>query len=87
MTAFKIVAFVFAVAGLVVALKAATLWLEASNYKLPPLDVSIGDSPAMHLQHTQSEIYGAAALNALAARWTGAAAVLSAIASIIGLFG
>jgi hypothetical protein len=85
MSPYKVAAFFFAMAGLATALNAARLWLEASNHRLPPLSVSIGDSPEMHLQHTQSELSGAALLNARAARWTGASAVLSAIASIVGL--
>lgn len=41
---FKIAAFVLAALGLAAALRAAKLWLDASNYSLPPLLVSISDA-------------------------------------------
>jgi hypothetical protein len=86
MTTFKIGAIIFAVAGLLCAIVGAAYWLCASREQPTPLDVSIGDAPALHLLNTQVAVNKAAALNAKAAIWTGVAAVLSAIASILGVF-
>ena len=47
---------------------------------------SIDDVPQMHILSTKVAIGDAGALNAKAAIWTGAAAVLGAIGSVLGLF-
>jgi hypothetical protein len=85
MSPFKITAFVFAIAGLASAIVAARYWLHASREYPSELAQSIGDAPALHILNVQVSIGKAGALNAKAAVWTGAAAVLSAISSIIGL--
>jgi hypothetical protein len=85
MSAIKVVAFLFAVAGLVCAIVAARYWLLASREYPPALAQSIGDAPELHILNVQVSFGKAGALNAKAALWTGAAAVLSAAGSIIGL--
>lgn len=82
----KIAAFVFALAGLASAIVAARYWLLGSREYPSELQQSIGDAPALHILNVQVSMGKAGALNATAAKWTGAAAVLSAISSIIGLF-
>ena len=86
MTPFKIAAVVFAVAGLVCAVVAATYWFRASREYPAQSDVSISDAPELHLLNTKVSIGKAGKLNAKAAIWTGIAAPLSAAASILGLF-
>lgn len=86
MAALKIVAFGFAIAGLACAVVAARYWLHASREYPSELPQSIGDAPELHILNVQVSIGKAGALNAKAAIWTGAAAVLSAASSIIGLF-
>lgn len=82
----KITAFLFAVAGLVSAIVAARYWLLGSREYPSELQASIGDAPELHILNVQVSIGKAGALNAIAAKWTGAAAVLSALGSIVGLF-
>jgi hypothetical protein len=82
----KIVAFVFALAGLTSAIVSARYWLQASREYPSELPQSIGDAPELHILNVQVSVGKAGALNAKAARWTGAAAVLSATSAIIGLF-
>jgi hypothetical protein len=86
MVPIRIAAFVFAAAGLVCAIVAARYWLHASHEYPSELPQSIGDAPELHILNVQVTIGKAGALNAKAAVWTGAAAVLSAVSSIIGLF-
>jgi|HubBroStandDraft_6_1064221.scaffolds.fasta_scaffold322059_2 hypothetical protein len=85
MNSFKIAAFLFATAGLASAIVAAIYWLHASREYPSQLAQSIGDAPALHILNVQVSIGKAGALNAKAAIWTGAAAVLSATSSIIAL--
>jgi hypothetical protein len=81
----RIIALLFALAGLVCAIVAAIYWFRASKeYPSEPVQ-SIGDAPELHILNTQVSIGKAGALNAKAARWTGAAAILSALGSVIGL--
>lgn len=82
----KIAAFLFAVAGLVSAIVAARYWLVGSHEYPSELPQSIDDAPALHILNVQVSIGKAGALNARAAKWTGAAAILSALGSILGLF-
>jgi len=81
----KIMAFFFAVAGLACAIVAARYWLLGSREYPSELVQSIGDAPGLHILNVQVSIGRAGALNAKAAIWTGAAAVLSALSSIIAL--
>lgn len=86
MTSIKIAAFLFALAGLASAIVAARYWLLGSREYPSELVQSISDAPELHILNVQVSIGKAAALNAQAAKWTGAAAILSALGSIIGLF-
>jgi hypothetical protein len=81
----RIAAFLFAAAGLVCAIVSARYWLKASREYPSELSQSIGDAPELHILNVQVSIGKAGALNAKAAVWTGAAAVLSAASSIIAL--
>jgi hypothetical protein len=82
----KIIAFLFALAGLASAIVAAWYWLHASREYPSELPQSISDAPELHILNVQVSIGKAGALNAKAAVWTGAAAVLSAASSMIALF-
>ena len=82
----KIIALLFAVAGLVCAIAAARYWLLGSRVYPSQLDQSISDAPERYILNTQVSIGNAGTLNATAAKLTGAAAILSALGSIIGLF-
>jgi hypothetical protein len=82
----KITALLFAVAGLVSAIVAARYWLLGSREYPSELQASIGDAPELHVLNVQVSISKTGALNAIAAKWTGAAAILSALGSIVGLF-
>jgi hypothetical protein len=86
MTPLKIVAFLFAIAGLASAIVAARFWLQASREYPSELPQSISDAPEVHIINVQVSIGKAGALNAKAAVWTGAAAILSALSSMIALF-
>jgi hypothetical protein len=61
-------------------------WLLGSREYPSELPQSISDAPELHILNVQVSIGKAGALNAKAAVWTGAAAVLSALGSIIGVF-
>jgi hypothetical protein len=82
----KITAFLFALAGLVSAIVAARYWLLGSREYPSELQASIGDAPELHILNVQVSIGKAGTLNAKAAKWTGAAAIPSALGTIIGLF-
>ena len=82
----KITAFLFALAGLVSAIVAARYWLLGSREYPSELPQSIGDAPALHLLNVQVSIGKTGVLNATAAKWRGAAAILSVLGSVIGLF-
>jgi hypothetical protein len=82
----KIVAFLFALAGLVSAIVAARYWFLGSREYPSELPQSMSDAPELHILNVQVSIGKAGTLNAKAAKWTGAAAILSALGSIIGLF-
>jgi hypothetical protein len=82
----KITALLFALAGLASAIVAARYWLLGSREYPPELPQSISDAPELHVLNVQVSIGKAGALNAKAAVWTGAAALLSATSAIIGLF-
>jgi hypothetical protein len=80
MTALKVTALCFAIAGLACAIK-AVYWLQASREYPLELAQSIGDPPELHIQNVQVSMGKAGALNAKAAIWTGVAAVLGSISS------
>ncbi len=82
----RIAAFLFALAGLVSAIVAARYWLLGSREYPSELPQSMSDAPELHILNVEVSIGKAGTLNAKAAKWTGAAAILSALGSIIGLF-
>jgi hypothetical protein len=86
MTPWKLSAAGFAVAGLACAIVAAVYWFRGSREYPPPLAASISDATTLHLMNVQVSFGKAGKLNATAAIWTGVAAVLSASASLLGLF-
>jgi hypothetical protein len=85
-TVCKIAAIVFAGAGLSCAIVSAVYWFRASREYPGDLTQSIADAPQLHLMNLQVSFGAAGKLNAKAALWTGAAAVLGAIGSVLGLF-
>lgn len=84
-------ALVFGLVAALVGWRAADLWLQASRIDMPPFDpplASIGDAPALHILSYSVQLNSSAeamrqsgALNAEAARWTSAAALLTGIAA------
>jgi hypothetical protein len=85
MTPLKIAAVTFALSGLVCAIVAARYWLRASRVYPAELAQSVTDATELHIQSTNVAIGDAGILNAKAAIWTGVAAVLSAIGSVLGV--
>mgnify|MGYP001259599976 CR=1 FL=1 len=80
------IALAFAIAGLISAIVAARYWLRASRMKSPePTQTFASDVPVFMLMATQHVMIASAKLNAKAAIWTGIAAVLSTLGSVIGL--
>jgi hypothetical protein len=87
------------IAGLVAAAlawRAAALWLTASKVQIedttPRTMVSYDDNPALGILEvqvggyaTQTAYNTSSALNAHAARWTAAAAVLTGVAAVMGV--
>jgi hypothetical protein len=89
----KGLALVLGLVAVLVGWRAAHLWLRASRIDMPPFDpplASIGDAPELHILYylvqlnaTAEAMQQSGALNAEAARWTSAAALLTGIAAII----
>jgi hypothetical protein len=72
--------------GLVAAIVAASYWWRASRVEIPQSSASITDVPALYIMSTQVAFNESSRLNSIASVWTGAAAILSAAASVVGLF-
>jgi len=81
----KILAIILACIGLAAAIIAAVYWWRASRIAIPPTVVSISDVPELHILGMQVTYNESSRLNSRAAAWTGIAAVLSAIASVLGV--
>ena len=81
----KTAAIILALLGLAAALNAARLWWQASRTPIPALTQSISDAPELHLLNTQVIYNTSSQINARAAVWTGLAAILSALASVLGV--
>jgi hypothetical protein len=82
-----IVSVVLAVATLGTSLMAAWYWLKSSRVDIGDVRLpSVSDVPEAHILQTQVAIIQSSRLNAIAAKWTGAAAVLGAITAIWGAF-
>jgi hypothetical protein len=66
---------------------AAWYWYKSSQVEIigtAPGTASISDVPEIYIMGAQGAIMQSSALNAIAAKWTAAAAVLSALTSIWG---
>lgn len=85
MTTIKCIALACALLGLAAAIVAAIYWWKASRVPIPPTVASISDVPELHIMGTQVAFNESSRLNSRAAIWTGMAAVLSAVASILGV--
>lgn len=73
-------------AGLICAIIAAAYWWRASRLKSPdPAQTFAARAPEYMLMATQHVMIASAKLNAKAAFWTGAAAILGAVGTVIGL--
>ncbi|MBB5053475.1 hypothetical protein HNQ36_003475 [Afipia massiliensis] len=65
---------------------AAIYWWKASRVDIPhTAAASISDVPELYILNTQVAFNESSRLNCRAAVWTGLAAVLSAIASVLGV--
>jgi hypothetical protein len=78
-------AVVFAVAGLTAAIVAAAYWWKASRVAIVQTAASISDVPELYILSGQVAFNESSRLNSRAAVWTGVAAVLSSIASVLGV--
>ncbi|MEH2480558.1 hypothetical protein V1282_003915 [Nitrobacteraceae bacterium AZCC 2146] len=85
MTPVKLVAIALACLGLIAAIVAAVYWWGASRVDIARTAASISDVPEQYILSTQVAFNQSSRLNSRAAIWTGAAAVLSAIASVLGV--
>jgi hypothetical protein len=77
---------VLALATLGTSLTAAWYWLKSGRVEIGTATAmpSISDVPEAHILEAQVAIMQSSALNATAARWTAAAAVLGAVTSVWG---
>jgi hypothetical protein len=85
MNGIKIASIILALGGLSAAIVAARYWWRASRVGIPNTTVSVADVPALHILGTQVAFNESSRLNSTAAVWTGAAAVVSAAASVLGV--
>jgi hypothetical protein len=81
----RLIAIMFAIAGLVAAIVASRYWWKASRVGISQTVASISDVPEIHILGTQVAFNESSRLNSRAAIWTGVAAVLSAVASVVGV--
>jgi hypothetical protein len=85
MTPIKVAAIALACFGLVAAIVAAIYWWKASRVDIIRTAASISDVPERYILSTQVAFNESSRLNSRAAVWTGVAAVLSAVASVLGV--
>lgn len=94
--ALKLATLIAGIATAVVAWRAAAMWLAASKVQIedttPRTMVSYDDNPALGILETQVSGYAtqtaynkSSQLNANAARWTAAAAILTGVAAVLGV--
>jgi hypothetical protein len=85
MSILKAISLLFALLGLATAILAAFYWRKAG--KVTPIDIVVSptDVPEAHILNNQVAASKSASLNEIAALWTGASAVLNALATVIGL--
>lgn len=86
MTTAKIIAILFALAGLGTAISAALYWFKASRVSVAHTAASPSDVPELYILGNEVAFNESSRLNARAALWTGASAILNALATVIGLF-
>jgi hypothetical protein len=85
MTPIKVAAIALACFRLVAAIVAAIYWWKASRVDIGSSAASISDVPELYILSTQAAFNESSRLNSRAAVWTGLAAVLSAVASVLGV--
>jgi hypothetical protein len=85
MTVLKCLAVTFAALGLAAAIIAAVYWWKASRVSIPNPVASISDVQELYILGTQIAFNESSRLNSRAAIWTGAVAILSATASVLGV--
>ena len=78
-------AIMFAGLGLAAAIVAASYWWRASRVAPAEQVASISDVPELHIMGTEVAFNESSRLNSIAAIWTGIAAILSAIGSVLGV--
>lgn len=81
----KTLSIITALLGLAAAIVAAGYWWKASRVTIQNGTASISDVPELYIQSTQVAYNESSRLNARAALWTGAAAMLSAMAAVLGV--
>jgi len=81
----RALAIAFAVIGLAAAIVAAFYWWKASRVPVTNTNASISDASELYILAAQVAFNESSRLNGIAAIWTGAAAVLSAGASVLGV--
>ena len=81
----KSLAITFALLGLIAAVVAAFYWWKASTIASSEPVASISDAPELHILGNQVTFNESSRLNSIAARWTGVGALLSAVASVLGV--
>ncbi len=85
MTPIKIAAIVLACVGVAAAIVAAIYWWKASRVDIACSAASITDMSELYILNTQVAFNESSRLNSRAAIWTGVAAILSAMASVLGV--
>lgn len=86
MTTAKAIAIWFALAGLGAAIAAALYWFKASRVSAVHTAASPSDVPELYILSNEIAFNESSRLNARAALWTGASAILNSLATVIGLF-
>ena len=80
----KFLSIALASLGLAAAIVAAAYWWRASRVHIPETAASISDVPEQYILSTQVAYNESSRLNSVAAVWTGIAAILSALGSVLG---
>jgi hypothetical protein len=86
MTATKAIAILLALGGLATAVTAAIYWLKASRVSAFHTAASPSDVTELYILSNEVAFNESSRLNAKAALWTGASAILNAVATGVGLF-
>lgn len=86
MTATKVIAILLALGGLATAITAAIYWRKASRVSAVHTAASPSDVPELYILSNEVAFNESSRLNVKAALWTGASAILNAVATVVGLF-